>query len=110
MANPVLRSPYAAFGYLPSNGDDSVVADERRAAYKPLARRYATFLILERLRRLVPTVSHLVILGVLSSRANRLLNHAKFSNREPECGGGSDPAGSAHRNGVRGKRGNRRAS
>ena len=35
MANPVLRSPYAAFGYLPSNGDDGVVADERRAAYKP---------------------------------------------------------------------------
>jgi hypothetical protein len=49
MANPVLLSPYAAFGHLPSNGDDRVVADERRAAH----RRYATFLIL--LRRWVPT-------------------------------------------------------
>ena len=51
-----------------------------------------------------------VATGALLFPANRLLDHAKFSNRERQCGGGNDPAGSAHRDGVRGKGSNCGAS
>ena len=53
MANPALWSRCAALGYLPSNGDDGVVTDERRAFVQTQTRRHETFVVLEHLRRLV---------------------------------------------------------
>jgi hypothetical protein len=60
------------------------LADERRAFVQTAARRLATFVILERPRGGSPTApaSWLIIPGVLSLRANRLLDHTKLSQRD----------------------------
>jgi hypothetical protein len=55
-----------------------------RASFKRLARKHATFAVWNAYVVWTPKapVFRLIILGVLSSRANRLLDHAKFSKRE----------------------------
>jgi hypothetical protein len=79
MANQVLRSPYAALVYLPGNGDDAAVADERRAlaqnciAWKYDSRWFGTSTSFARQQGIA---SRLLIPAVLSLLANRLLDHA----------------------------------